>query len=149
MVGVFSLLFLGLLAVILSRRKRRRPRRTGTRPITPLKPAAPPAAPSPARLVYTDTEGKAQAFVLSPDGVTIGRATDNQLVIGATFPGWETVSQHHARIFRKGNDWIVTDLGSHNGIYVNERRTGRNLLRDSWKLNLGGVTFTFHAGKGA
>ena len=148
MVGFLGLLFLGLLLVLLARRKRRRPKRTGTRPITPLKPAPPPAAPTPASLTYTDTEGQVRTCELNPEGVAIGRATDNGLVIDPTFPGWETVSQHHARISRKGDDWIVTDLNSANGIYVNEQRTGRNLLHDGWKLALGAVNFTFRAGKG-
>ena len=148
MVGLLGLLFLGLLFVLFGRRKKRIPQRTGTRPITPLKPATPPVAPTPACITYTDTEGKVQTCELNPQGLTIGRAADNQLVIGSTFPGWETVSQHHARILRKGEDWIVTDLNSANGIYVNERRTGRNLLRDGWSLALGAVIFTFRAAKG-
>lgn len=148
MVGLLGLLFLGLLFVLFGRRKKRVPQRTGTRPITPLKPAAPPVAPTPACITYTDTEGKVQTCELNPEGMTIGRAADNQLVIGSTFPGGETVSQHHARILRKGEDWIVTDLNSANGIYVNERRTGRNLLQDGWRLALGAVIFTFRAGKG-
>ncbi|MBN1921974.1 MAG: FHA domain-containing protein [Anaerolineae bacterium] len=148
MVGFLGLLFLGLLLVWFFRRKRRRPKRTGTRPITPLKPSAPPTAPAPASLTYTDTEGQVRTYELNPEGVTIGRATDNGLVIGPTFPNWETVSQHHARISRKGEDWIVTDLNSANGIYVNAQRTGRNLLHDGWKLALGAVIFTFRAGKG-
>ena len=149
LVGLLGLLFLVLLVILLGGRKRRQRKRTGTRPIKPAPPAGASAPPVPARLVSVDAEGKAQTFVLAPEGVAIGRAEDNALVIGATFPGWETVSRHHARIFRQGEDWIVTDLNSHNGIYVNDQRTGRNLLRDGWKLRIGGVTFTFRAGKGA
>lgn len=151
MVALLGLLFLALLAVLLSRRKRRQRKRagTGTRPIKPLKPVVPPPAPAPARLVCADAAGKSQTFALNPEGVAIGRAEDNVLVIGPALPGWESVSQHHARIFRRGEEWIVTDLNSHNGVYVNDRRTGRNLLRDGWKLRVGGVLFTFRAGKGA
>lgn len=149
LVGFLGLVFLGLLIVLVLKPGRRRKRRTGTRPIKPLAAGPSGAFPSAARLVWVDVEGKSQTFMLVPEGVTIGRAEDNTLVIGATFPGWESVSRHHARIFQQGEDWIVADLNSHNGIYVHDRRTGRNLLRDGWKLRLGGVLFTFRAGKGA
>lgn len=78
----------------------------------------------------------------------MGRAPENDLVITPELAGWETVSRSHARIYRQGENWIVEDLGSTNGIYVNGRRTGRNLLRDGWRLGIGSVVFTFHAGRG-
>ena len=146
MVAVLGLIFVGLLVLFFRKRKTRQPKRTGTRPITPLKPATPPA---PARLVATDVGGQTQTFMLVAEGFTIGRAADNQLVIGPAFPGGETVSAHHARIFKQGEDWIIADLNSSNGIYINGQRTGRNLLRDGWKVGIGGVVFTFRAGKGA
>jgi len=149
MVAVLGLIFVGLLVLFFRKRKTRQPKRTGTRPITPLKPATPPTPPAPARLVATDVGGQTQTFMLVAEGFTIGRAADNQLVIGPAFPGGETVSAHHARIFKQGEDWIIADLNSSNGIYINGQRTGRNLLRDGWKVGIGGVVFTFRAGKGA
>ncbi|MCX7856208.1 MAG: FHA domain-containing protein [Anaerolineae bacterium] len=80
--------------------------------------------------------------------MTVGRAPDNDLIITPEFAGWETVSRHHARIYRRGENWVVEDLGSTNGIYINGRRTGRNLLRDGWRLEVGSVAFTFRAGRG-
>lgn len=149
MVAVLGLIFAGLLMLFFRRRKTRQPKRTGTRPITPLKPVTPPTSPAPARLVATDAEGQTQTFMLVAEGFTIGRAADNQLVVGPAFPGGETVSAHHARIFKQGEDWIIADLNSSNGIYINGQRTGRNLLRDGWKVGIGSVVFTFRAGKGA
>jgi pSer/pThr/pTyr-binding forkhead associated (FHA) protein len=87
-------------------------------------------------------------FDLQPDGSTIGRATDNDLVITEGFPAWESVSGRHARIFQEASRWVVEDLDSLNGIYVNGRRTRRNLLRDGWELAVGGVEFVFHVGAG-
>lgn len=152
MIAVLGLIFVGLLVLFFRKRKTRQPKRTGTRPITPLKPlkpVTPPTSPAPARLVATDAEGQTQTFMLVAEGFTIGRAADNQLVIGPAFPGGETVSAHHARIFKQGEDWIIADLNSSNGIYINGQRTGRNLLRDGWKVGIGSVVFTFRAGKGA
>ena len=149
MIAVLGLIFVGLLVLFFRKRKTRQPKRTGTRPITPLKPVTPPTSPAPARLVATDAEGQTQTFMLVAEGFTIGRAADNQLVIGPAFPGGETVSAHHARIFKQSEDWIIADLNSSNGIYINGQRTGRNLLRDGWKVGIGSVVFTFRAGKGA
>jgi len=85
---------------------------------------------------------------LKPDGSTIGRTQENELVITQDFPGWESVSRHHARIYEQAGHWIVEDLNSMNGVYVNEKRTGKNLLRDGWRLSIGGVEFIFRAGTG-
>ncbi len=57
------------------------------------------------------------------------------------------ISRNHAEINRRGNDYIVSDLNSTNGIYINGRRiTEPALLRDGDAVeigNTGGVTFTF------
>jgi len=94
------------------------------------------------------TPGGPRRFDLKPDGVTIGRAPENDLVITQDLAGWETISHHHARIYQQEGLWIIEDLDSMNGIYVNERRTGRNLLRDGWRLGIGGVEFVFRADTG-
>ncbi|MEA3338346.1 MAG: FHA domain-containing protein [Chloroflexota bacterium] len=87
-------------------------------------------------------------FDLNPEGITIGRAAENSLVITQDFPGWETVSRQHARVYEQAGRWIVEDMDSMNGVYVNGSRTGHNLLRDGWRLDIGGVKFIFHAGTG-
>ena len=92
--------------------------------------------------------GSPRRLHLKPDGVTIGQAPENDLVITQDFPHWETVSRRHARIYAQAGRWIVEDLGSLNGVYVNGRRTGRNLLRDGWRLDIGGVEFVFQANTG-
>lgn len=100
---------------------------------------------------YLTFSGQGEAllrFALKPEGMTIGRAQDNDLVITEVFPGWDTISRHHARIYKQAAYWVVEDLNSHNGLYVNGRRTGCNVLRDGWTLALGKVAFNFHAGKG-
>ena len=82
------------------------------------------------------------------EGTMIGRGPENDLVITDDYPGWESVSRHHARIYRQDDRWIIEDLGSTNGVYVNKRRTGRNVLRDGWRVDVGSVAFVFHASDG-
>ncbi|MCS7282140.1 MAG: FHA domain-containing protein [Anaerolineae bacterium] len=136
--GLLVLLLLVLIGVSLFRR-RPRPRRP-TRPL-------PPTPPTPPSLEAT-LAGRRFRWPLEKESLTIGRAPDNDLVITAEFAGWETVSRRHARLYRRGNDWAVEDLGSTNGVYVNGRRTRHNLLRDGWELQIGSVTFIFRTGEG-
>lgn len=142
MICLIPLLFLSLLLGFLVVR-RRRPKAP-----PPPTPSAPPPPPTGPYLESVRTPGSPRHFGLEPNGFTIGRALDNDLVITQDFPGWDTVSQRHAWIYRWAHNWVVEDIDSINGIYVNGRRTGRNLLRDGWQLDIGGVEFVFRANKG-
>jgi pSer/pThr/pTyr-binding forkhead associated (FHA) protein len=101
-----------------------------------------------AYLESVGTAGDSRRFSLKPGGVSIGRAPDNEVVITQDLAGWDTVSRHHARIYQREGQWVVDDLGSVNGVWVNGRRTGHNLLRSGWQLRIGGVEFVFHVGTG-
>lgn len=57
--------------------------------------------------------------------VTIGRLPGNSLVIDSPI-----VSSKHARVVRNGDDFIVEDLKSTNGTFVNRQRVTRHTLRD-------------------
>src|SRR3990170_460698 len=56
--------------------------------------------------------------------VTIGRPPDTPVVIDNP-----AVSGHHARIFLEGDDYVVEDLRSKNGTYVNGQHVVRGALR--------------------
>jgi VWFA-related protein len=72
--------------------------------------------------------------------VRIGRAPDNDIVIDDP-----TVSSAHAELRDEGGRWVVTDLGSTNGTYVNysgangERRVAVNALKDGSTVRFGEV----------
>ena len=68
------------------------------------------------------------------------------LRIDETFPRWETASRQHARIFRDpaSGRVVIEDIGSQNGVYVQGRRTVRNLLKEGWAVAIGGVEFVYH-----
>jgi pSer/pThr/pTyr-binding forkhead associated (FHA) protein len=139
---LIPLLILGLLLILLGLR-RKRP--TAPPPSTPAAPRPTPLGP---HLESSDFPGGPRRFALKPEGLTIGRAMGNDLVITQDFPAWDTVSRHHARVYPQAGHWIVEDLNSMNGTYVNEKRTGRNLLHDDWRLSIGGVEFVFHTDTG-
>jgi hypothetical protein len=84
-----------------------------------------------------------QVRVTSGD-FSIGRAFENDFVVDARFAGYENVSAEHARIVQDASQrWLVEDLGSANGTYVNGRPTTMNVLQDGWRLGFGPVEFTF------
>lgn len=56
------------------------------------------------------------------------------------------VSKEHAVIEQHGRDFIVRDLDSSNGTFVNGRRIKEMRLKDGDEITLGGSKFTFHGG---
>lgn len=68
------------------------------------------------RLVFDDGSG-AVTYTVSKVETFIGRSADNDVVL--TEP---TVGRKHARIFFNGESFILEDLHSRNGVYVNSRR---------------------------
>lgn len=82
--------------------------------------------------------GQAGAFAgkeiaLDRDTVTIGRALDNEVVLDD-----EQVSRHHANIRRQGDQFVLTDLASANGTFVNRVRiTEPHVLRSGEMIQVG------------
>lgn len=85
---------------------------------------------------------------LSQPVITIGRDSDNDMVIDEHFVGWPTVSRHHAKVERDGELLVLVDLDSENGVYVNDRRTRENILHDGSVVSFGRVRFAFRLNSG-
>ena len=67
------------------------------------------------------------------DELTLGRAAGCQVTIDDTF-----VSQLHARLFRRDNQYFVEDLGSTNGTYLNRNKvTAPVPIRKGDRLQVG------------
>jgi len=54
---------------------------------------------------------------LSNEQITIGRANDATLVLNDDY-----ASSRHARLFPQDGQWIVEDLGSTNGTYLDRQK---------------------------
>lgn len=67
-----------------------------------------------AAVIEGDKKGRSISL---PDEFVIGRGDKCHLVLDDTY-----VSQTHARIFSKDGTYMVEDLGSTNGTYLNRRR---------------------------
>jgi hypothetical protein len=57
-----------------------------------------------------------------------------------------SVSRRHARVAQEGDQWVVVDLGSTNGLRVNGTPQNSAPLRDGDRLELGAVRLAFEAG---
>ena len=69
---------------------------------------------------------------------SIGSGAGNAIVL--PFPG---IAERHAEIRQEGNRYVLHDLGSAHGSYVNGRRTQVNLLKDGWTVRFGDKEFVF------
>jgi pSer/pThr/pTyr-binding forkhead associated (FHA) protein len=72
------------------------------------------------RLIQVGYEGEIvsdERFEVGPGQATFGRLPDNEIVIPSGFVG-----KRHARIDFRGDEVIVTDLGTTNGTVVNGKK---------------------------
>jgi hypothetical protein len=78
-----------------------------------------------------------QVYPLGYEPVTIGRHEDNTV----TLPD-PLVSRHHTEIAMQGGQWVIRDLGSVNGTYVNGQRiTGPRVLDHGDSIRVGHTSF--------
>jgi len=102
----------------------------------PTAPAAGVAVAQATTLVGIDGALAGQRIAVPPTGLTIGRETDNMLIIPDP-----SVSRHHARIAVENGALVVYDLNSTNGVYVNEQRVSKQTLRAGDIVRFGGARF--------
>lgn len=91
-----------------------------------------------AKIQYSTPEGSTGEIELTAERMTIGRADDNNIVIGH-----DSVSSHHGEIGIEGDAWVLTDLGSTNGTKINGERVERVELSHGGAFTLGHVECVF------
>lgn len=128
--GFLALIWLlVIVAVLVLRRDLKAPRdarmlvparapRASAGPAPAKAPKAPKAPKGGARsLVVVEGPLTGTVIPLGAADVTIGRAPDSTLVLDDDY-----ASNNHARISLNGTTWVVTDLGSTNGTWVDRAR---------------------------
>jgi FHA domain-containing protein len=77
-------------------------------------------------------DGSSQSFALEGRPLTIGRGSDNGLVLQDS-----RASRHHARIYGRQGALLLSDLDSTNGSWVNDRRVHEIALGEGDRIRLG------------
>ncbi|MBK8259259.1 MAG: sigma 54-interacting transcriptional regulator [Polyangiaceae bacterium] len=91
------------------------------------------------RIVIASGPRKGEAIRIE-HGLCVGREDGCQIVLGDA-----KVSRRHARFESKDGDWILVDLGSSHGTYVNRERVTSRTLADGDHVQLGDTLLRFHA----
>ncbi|MER7361757.1 FHA domain-containing protein FhaB/FipA [Nonomuraea wenchangensis] len=99
-----------------------------TAPAGPRKASRPAKAPAkpkskkgePRKLIVTGGPLQGTTIDLTETPITIGRANDATLVVSDDY-----ASSRHARLFPQDGQWIVEDLGSTNGTYLDRSKVTR------------------------
>jgi DNA-binding NtrC family response regulator len=83
--------------------------------------------------------GATQEFVVEKSPLGIGAMEDNDLVVED-----DTVSRYHCRIFQEQDSYVVHDLESTNGTFVNGVRVKEAYLKPGCSLALGDTELKFY-----
>jgi len=87
-------------------------------------------------IIYGDDLGR--RVPLGAEPCVLGRSSKCDVQLDQ-----ESVSRNHARIQRARNNYVVRDLGSTNGTYVNDELIDEVVLRDGDQLKVGRTIFKF------
>ena len=99
-----------------SSRKARRQLKAASRPARPPRGARNNRG-EPHRLLVTSGALAGTSLGLTDQQITVGRANDATLVLNDDY-----ASSRHARLFPQDGQWIVEDLGSTNGTYIDRQK---------------------------
>jgi len=83
-------------------------------------------------LILTFKKQIIRKFPFVTDTITIGRRPENEITIDNL-----AVSGHHARIDKTGSDFILTDLQSTNGTFVNSKKVVTHTLKHGDNITIG------------
>ncbi|QEO14493.1 FHA domain-containing protein [Agromyces intestinalis] len=84
---------------------------------TPVVASASPGGDGPTRLVITSGTKQGAEFPLGRDEITIGRSSDSAIIIRDDY-----TSTHHARLMLWNGQWMIQDLDSTNGTFLDGSR---------------------------
>lgn len=78
-------------------------------------------------------------FLLDSDRATAGRDTKADIFLDDV-----TVSRKHCEFLKEGDNFVVRDVGSLNGTYVNRTRVDEGVLQVGDEVQIGKYRLTFH-----
>ncbi len=124
-----------------------------TRIMEPVRPASAPAAtPEPARarvwaLVVTDGILPGARLELRGRGVRVGRAPSSAGGQEPLIQPDQRLSRDHFAVVPDGDTWVLHDVGSSNGTFVNGEKVTRRVLQPGDEVRAGHTTFRVEDGQ--
>ncbi|MFN2387910.1 MAG: adenylate/guanylate cyclase domain-containing protein [Thermoanaerobaculia bacterium] len=82
--------------------------------------------------ILYETDGRSQVFSLEGDSATIGRSTDNDIVLNDF-----SVSRRHALLKKEEGAWVLYDNKSTNGVRINDRAVPQSPIADGDTVLIG------------
>jgi len=95
-----------------------------------------------AYLEITGSEEKDGIFQLGERAVIIGRSPDCDIQLGVL-----NVSRKHACVLLQNEEYLIEDLESTNGVFVNGIKVVKCVLRNNDQIEIGGVKLLFNEEK--
>jgi hypothetical protein len=92
----------------------------------------------PALVVRAGGGRAGESFATEASRTLIGRSPDCDVFLDDV-----TVSRRHAEIVREGDAYVIRDLGSLNGTFVNRHRIESSVLADDDEVQIGKYRMTF------
>jgi transcriptional regulator with GAF, ATPase, and Fis domain len=95
-------------------------------------------------VVMSDTgdDGRAPEHSFDKGEIRIGAMDDNDVVLP-----YDTVSRYHCRIVQEDSGYVLHDLGSTNGTFINRVRIREAFLKPGCTIHLGQTELKFNAGE--
>jgi pSer/pThr/pTyr-binding forkhead associated (FHA) protein len=98
--------------------------------------------PGQALLVVERGPNAGSKFLVDKDVTTAGRHPESDIFLDDV-----TVSRRHAEFRREDGRFLIHDVGSLNGTYVNRKRVEDSQLADGDELQIGKFKLTFYVGE--
>ncbi|UCD84220.1 MAG: FHA domain-containing protein [Deltaproteobacteria bacterium] len=95
-----------------------------------------------AKLIIKKDKEAVEEFLLKEEGAGIGRDEGNEVILTD-----RSVSRRHARVFREGERWLLEDLGSSNGTFIEGRKIEKEELISGTEFRIGEFSITFEEEK--
>nr|WP_276545930.1 FHA domain-containing protein [Brachybacterium muris] len=95
--------------------------------------------PDSALLIVRKGPNMGARFLLDSDTTVVGRHPNSEIFLDDV-----TVSRKHAAFVRDGGGFLVRDLGSLNGTYVNRERVDEVHLQPGQDVQIGKYRLTYH-----
>ena len=90
------------------------------------------------KLTLKFKEAVLKEYALEDEMVTIGRVDDNTIKVDNM-----AVSSHHAKLIRENGDFVLIDLNSLNGTFVNGQKISKWILKNNDFITIGKHTLVY------